>query len=427
MAAKSSSVWRKIMTVAAQPEFIVIGAGEAGARAAMALRENGFAGKVTILGDEAHRPYERPPLSKAALTDAGEPQAAFILTPDRLDEHGIAHRANANVTTIDRAAHEVHLETGERLGYDRLLIATGAKARKLALPGATADNVLYLRTFEEARTLRSRLAPGSHIVIIGGGFIGLELAASARARGAEVTLIELAPRLLARAVPAAIASVIAARHEAAGVRLLTGTGIERIEREGERHVIVLSTSERIVCDGIFAGIGAVAETGLAERAGLAIDNGVAVDERLATSDPDIFAAGDCCSFPHALYGGRRLRLEAWRNAQDQGNAAAKAMLGGSEAYAAVPWFWSDQYDLTLQIAGLADEGSETVTRDLGDGARLDFHLATDGRLVAVSAVGPNGKIAKDVRLGEMLIAKRAMPDKAALVDAGVKLKGLLAG
>lgn len=411
----------------AAASILVIGAGEAGARAAMALRENGFSGRVTILGEETHRPYERPPLSKAALTDADEPQAAYILTPDRLDEHGITHRGGVAVRAIDRAAHAVDLADGERLTYDRLLIATGARARKLAVAGATLENVLYLRTFDEARRLRARLAPGSHVAIIGGGFIGLELAASARARGAEVTLIELAPRLLARAVPAAIADVIAARHRSAGVRLITGTGIERIETEGERPAIRLSTGERIVCDGIFAGVGAVAETALAERAGLAIDNGVAVDGRLATSDPDIFAAGDCCSFPHALYGGRRLRLEAWRNAQDQGNAAAKAMLGGSDAYAAVPWFWSDQYDLTLQIAGLADEGSETVTRDLGDGARLDFHLAEDGRLVAASAVGPNGRIAREVRLAEMLIGRRATPDKAALADVSVKLKGLLSG
>ncbi|MCX5517052.1 FAD-dependent oxidoreductase [Kaistia defluvii] len=407
--------------------ILVIGAGEAGARAAMALRENGFEGQVTLLGEEAHRPYERPPLSKAALTDEAEPEAAFILTPDRLDEHGIRHLGGRAATAIDRAAHAVELADGGWLRYDRLLIATGARARKLAVPGAGPENVLYLRTLEEARALRSRLAPGAHIAIIGGGFIGLELAAAARARGAEVMLIELAPRLLARAVPAAIADVIATRHAAAGVRLLTGIGIERIEAEGERHAIRLSTGERIPCDGILAGIGAVAETGLAERAGLAIDNGVAVDARLATSDPDIFAAGDCCSFPHPLYDGRRLRLEAWRNAQDQGNAAAKSMLGGSGAYDAVPWFWSDQYDLTLQIAGLPDEGHETVTRDLGDGARLDFHLATDGRLVAASAVGPNGRIARDVRLAEMLIARRATPDKAALADGSVKLKGLLAG
>ncbi|WP_336800616.1 NAD(P)/FAD-dependent oxidoreductase [Kaistia sp. MMO-174] len=407
--------------------MVVIGAGEAGARAAMALRENGFAGRITILGDEPHSPYERPPLSKAALTDADEPQAAYILTPERLDEHGIAHLGGRAVTAIDRAAHMVDLSDGERLRYDRLLIATGARARKLAVAGATPESILYLRSFDEARALRSRLAPGARIVIIGGGFIGLELAASARARGAEVTLIELAPRLLARAVPAAIASVMAARHEAAGVRLLTGTGIERIEVEEERHVIQLSTGERIVCDGIVAGIGAVAETGLAERAGLAIDNGVAVDGRLATLDPDIFAAGDCCSFPHPLYDGRRLRLEAWRNAQDQGNAAARAMLGGSDDYDAVPWFWSDQYELTLQIAGLPDEGEETISRDLGDGARLDFHLAGKGRLVAASAIGPNGKIARDVRLAEMLIARRAHPDRAALADPNVKLKALLAG
>lgn len=407
--------------------ILVLGAGEAGARAAMALRENGFAGRVTILGDEPHRPYERPPLSKAALTDADEPQAAFILTPEGLDEHDIAHLGGRAAISIDRAAHEVELADGERLSYDRLLIATGARARRLAVPGAGPENVLYLRTFDEARKLRARLAPGSHIAIIGGGFIGLELAASARARGAEVTLIELAPRLLARAVPAEIAGVMAARHEAAGVRLLTGTGIERIEAEGERHAIVLSAGETIVCDGIVAGIGAVAETGLAERAGLAIDNGVAVNGRLATLDPDIFAAGDCCSFPHPLYGGRRLRLEAWRNAQDQGNAAARAMLGSGNDYDAVPWFWSDQYDLTLQIAGLPDEGEETISRDLGDGARLDFHLSGNGRLVAASAIGPNGRIARDVRLAEMLIARRAHPDRIALADATVKLKALLAG
>src|SRR5690606_40865115 len=170
--------------------------------------------------------------------------------------------------------------------------------------------------------LRARLRPGQRLAIIGGGFIGLELAAAARARGAEVTLVELAPRLLARAVPAEIAAILAARHEAAGVRLLTDTGIVRIETEASGHVLLLSTGERIICDAILAGIGAVPETGLAARAGLAIDNGIAVDETLTTDDPDIFAAGDCCSFPHALYGGRRLRLEAWRNAQDPGKAAA---------------------------------------------------------------------------------------------------------
>lgn len=412
--------------MATRDSIVIVGAGEAGARAATALREAGFAGGVTIIGDEPHAPYERPPLSKAALTHEAEPLAATILSPERRAEHDIALRTDTRVLSIDRAAHRITLSGGEELPYDRLLLATGARARRVSIDGLAAEAVLTLRTFDEARALRARLRPGLRLAILGGGFIGLELAAAARARGAEVTVIELAPRLLARAVPADLAAIVAARHAAEGVAILTGTGIERIEPGEGGRVLVLSSGERIACDGIVAGVGALPETDLAARAGLAIDNGVAVDERLATTDPDIFAAGDCCSFPHALYDGRRLRLEAWRNAQDQGKAAASGMLGGTEPYAAVPWFWSDQYDITLQIAGLPDEGHATVTRDLGDGARLDFHVAADGRLVGASAVGPNGRIARDVRVAEMLIARRARPDRAALADAAVKLKGLLA-
>jgi 3-phenylpropionate/trans-cinnamate dioxygenase ferredoxin reductase subunit len=413
--------------MATRDSFVIVGAGEAGARAAAALREAGFAGAVTIIGDEPHAPYERPPLSKGALTDETEPQAATILSPERRAEHGIVLRTDTRVLAIDRAAHRITVSGDEALPYDRLLLATGARARRVAIDGLPADAVLTLRTFDEARALRARLRPDLRIAILGGGFIGLELAAAARARGAAVTVIELAPRQLARAVPADLAAIVADRHRAEGVTIQTGTAIEKIETGRDSRVLVLSTGERVDCDLIVAGIGALPETDLATRAGLAIDNGVAVDAHLATSDPDIFAAGDCCSFPHALYDGRRLRLEAWRNAQDHGNAAASGMLGGTEPYAAVPWFWSDQYDITLQIAGLPDEGRETVTRDLGDGARLDFHLAADGRLVAASAVGPNGRIAKEVRLAEMLIAKRATPDRSALADASVKLKGLLAG
>lgn len=406
--------------------IVIIGAGEAGARAAMALRENGFAGSITIVGEEEHLPYERPPLSKTVLTHEHEPSPSFILTEARLVEHGIQLVNGAPVTEIDRSGHKAYLGNGDSLPYDRLLIATGSKARQLSLPGAGPENVFYLRKFREALALRSRLVPGSRVVMIGGGFIGLELTASARMRGCDVTVIEMAPRLLARAVPAELASTLAARHEAAGVRLILGASIDRIETVGDRHAVILADGERIDGDMVLAGIGAVPETAIAEQAGLAIENGIRVDGHLRTSDPDIFAAGDCCSFPHALYGGRRIRLEAWRNAQDQGNAAARAMLGGTELYASVPWFWSDQYELTLQIAGLVDEGRETVVRDLGDGIRLQFHLAEDGRLVAASAVGPNERIARDVRLAEMLIAKRAYPARNALASPEIKLKSLLA-
>ncbi len=228
-------------------------------------------------------------------------------------------------------------------------------------------------------------------------------------------------------MPAAIAERVQARHSRAGVALHLGAGVERIEASERGVAVVLANGNRIECDAAIAGIGALPETGLAESAGLAIDNGIAVDATLRTDDPDIFAAGYCCSFPHPLYDGRRIRLEAWRNAQDQGAAAAKSMLFAKERYAAVPWFWSDQYEETLQIAGRVDEGGGTVRRDAGDGAELFFHLAEDGRLKAASGVGPNAKIARDIRLAEMLIAARAQPGPAALASADVKLKSLLRG
>ncbi|SHE88261.1 3-phenylpropionate/trans-cinnamate dioxygenase ferredoxin reductase subunit [Kaistia soli DSM 19436] len=405
--------------------MVVIGAGEAGARAAMALRENGFAGTITLIGDEHHLPYERPPLSKAVLTGAEEPAPPHILDEARLAARGVSLLHGTAAIAIDRAGHRVALAGSDAVPYDRLLIATGARARRLAVPGTGPETVHYLRSFPEALALRRRLVPGHRLIVIGGGFIGLELAAAARARGADATVIEMAPRLLGRAVPQEFAALLAARHEAEGVRLVLGATIDRIETTAEAHSVVLGSGEIITGDTIVAGIGALPETALAEAAGLAIDNGIAVDASLATDDPDIFAAGDCCSFPHPLYDGRRIRLEAWRNAQDQGNAVAKAMLGGREPYEAVPWFWSDQYDLTLQIAGLSYLATATVTRDLGDGARLDFHLADDGRLVSASALGPNGRIARDVRLAEMLIARRARPPAADLADPATKLKSLM--
>jgi 3-phenylpropionate/trans-cinnamate dioxygenase ferredoxin reductase subunit len=261
-------------------------------------------------------------------------------------------------------------------------------------------------------------------VVIGGGFIGPEIAASAVARGCAVTLVEMALRILMRGVPPEVADPVAERHRTAGVALRTGIGIERIWRQGDQESVVLADGAVLGCDAVVAGIGAVPETRLAEASGLAVENGVRVDEYLRTDDPDIYAGGDCCSFPHPLYGGRRIRLEAWRNAQDQGNVAATNMLGGKDKYAAVPWFWSDQYDQTLQVAGLCDEGTRMVEREL-EGGRLFFHLDADGRLVAASGIGPNGVIARDIRLAEMLIAKRATPDPLALSSPNVKLKSLL--
>ncbi|HLW91965.1 MAG TPA: FAD-dependent oxidoreductase [Roseiarcus sp.] len=402
----------------------IVGAGEAGTRAAIALRDHGYGGPLILIGEELHPPYERPPLSKAALTAEAEPSPSAIADAYRLADLRVERLAGARVTAIDRAEHRLVTSEHGGIDYERLLLATGARARQLRAPGG--EHAILLRTYDEALALRRLLRPGARVVVVGGGFIGLELAASARERGASVVVLEAAPRILTRGVPADIAEKIAARHRRAGVEIVAGCAISYIARDGGAFSVALSDGRIFAADCVIAGVGAAPEVELAAAAGLAIDNGIAVNGRLQSSDPDIFAAGDCCSFPHALYDGRRVRLEAWRNAQDQGAFVARALIGASEDYAVTPWFWSDQYDLHLQISGLVDAGATVISRDLGEGAVLNFHLAEDGRLVAASAFGPIGKIAKDARVAEMLIAKRAKPDPAYLAAGERKLKALLA-
>lgn len=404
--------------------MVVIGAGECGGRAALALRELGYDGPVTLVGDEPHLPYERPPLSKDAMV-ADAPLIKAIASDAILAERSIRHIHSVLAVAIDRTAHVVRLSDGSALAYDKLLLATGSVPRKLPMPGL-GGRCVYLRTFNDALAIRAHLNAGNRIAIVGGGFIGLELAAAARSLGAAVTVIEAQPRILMRGVPAEIAQVIHQAHEAEGVKILCGEGIAAIADDGADVRIALAGGHDIVADLAVIGIGAVPVTGLAAEAGLTIDNGVAVDAELRTSDRHIFAAGDCCSFPLAIYGGRRVRLEAWRNAQEQGALAARNMLGAGEAHSAVPWFWSDQYGLTLQIAGLSDQGRSIVRRDVGDGAFILFHLAEDGRLVAASGIGPGNAVARDIRLAEMLIAKQAKPAPEALGSQTVKLKSLLA-
>lgn len=405
--------------------MVIIGAGECGTRAAFALREAGYDGRVTLVGSEPHLPYERPPLSKEAMTSDDAPGLKAIADATRLAENRIDLRGSTTVLSIDRANRSVRLGDGSDLDYDKLLLATGAVPRHLPLPGLGGRTV-YLRTFDDALRIRRYLKHGVRVTIVGGGFIGLELAASARKLGADVTVIEAQPRVLMRGVPGEIASVVHDAHAAEGVDIVCGDGIASIEDDAETVRITLSSGRTVQADLAVVGIGAVPVTALAETAGLALNNGISVDARLRTSDPDIFAAGDCCSFPLAVYGDRRVRLEAWRNAQEHGTLAARNMLGAEEAHACVPWFWSDQYGLTLQIAGLPDEGERTIRRDLGDSAFILFHLKGNGRLVAASGIGPDNAVARDIRLAEMLIGRMARPDPDALASSAIKLKSLLA-
>jgi 3-phenylpropionate/trans-cinnamate dioxygenase ferredoxin reductase subunit len=380
---------------------------------------------VTLVGEEPHLPYERPPLSKDAMVAEAEPAPKLVGDSEHYAGRRIACVTSARAVFIDRAARRVTLSDGRSLPYDKLLLATGAVPRKLTLPGADSARCVYLRTHDDALRIRGALKGGSRVAILGGGFIGLEIAASARKRGADVTVIEALPRILTRGVPEVIAEIVDARHRREGVTLACGKAVLALRETPSGIEIGLTDGGTVAADLLVIGIGAVPVTDLAQKAGLAIENGIAVDAQLRTSDPDIYAAGDCCSFPLAVYGGRRVRLESWRNAQDQGQLAARNMLGAAESAAAVPWFWSDQYDLTLQIAGLPDEGTQTVRRDLSPDAIILFHLAGDGRLVAASGIARGNAMAKDIRLAEMLIAKGARPDPAALAQADVKLKSLL--
>jgi 3-phenylpropionate/trans-cinnamate dioxygenase ferredoxin reductase subunit len=408
-----------------EPGMVIVGAGECGVRAAFALRESGYEGPVTLVGAESHLPYERPPLSKDTMVSQDHPLPRTIAAEALFNEKNIAFIGSSTASSIDRGSKLVKLEDGRQVPYDRLLLATGAIPRALP-PAASSRHCFTLRSFEDALAIRARLRPGARIVIVGGGFIGLELAASARQRGASVTVIEPQGRIMMRGVPEEIAKVIDTRHRDAGVEILCGTGTVTFTDIGNNVAVSLSNGNVILADLAIIGIGATPVTALAESAGLETGNGIIVNDRLQTSDPRIYAAGDCCIFPLALYGGRRVRLEAWRNAQEQGSLAARNMLGARESYQSVPWFWSDQYELGLQVAGLPDEGKQTIRRDLGNAAFILFHLAGDGRLVAASGLGPGNSIGKDIRLAEMLIARGARPDPGQLAAMNVKLRLLLA-
>ena len=405
----------------AAPGMVIVGAGEAGVRAAFALRERGYQGDVTLIGSETCLPYERPPLSKIGSDDEA---ARLIATADRFAEADISFRPGIAIGAIDPAEKKLQAQDGSVIAYHRLLLATGARPRQLPnLP--LGARVHVLRTHSQALALRAWMKPGHHIAILGGGFIGLELAAMARALGASVTLVEMQPRILMRGVPEKIALRLHERHVAEGVTLHCGQAVAHIAADKAGVDIRLANGTTVAADILVVGIGARPNTELAERAGLRIENGIAVDSRLSTSTQDIFAAGDCCSFPIRHYGDRRFRLESWRNAQEQGACAAANMIGEEEHFAAVPWFWSDQYDLTLQVAGIADGASRIVERTLSDDAEILFHLDDDGRLLAASGIGPGGAVARDIRLAEMLIARASRPDPTVLADPQSRMRSLL--
>ncbi|HXZ09453.1 MAG TPA: FAD-dependent oxidoreductase, partial [Paraburkholderia sp.] len=369
-----------------RPAMVIIGAGQSGARAAHALRDNGWDGAITLLGDEGVAPYDRPPLSKAVLLGQKTTPECALYDEAFYREQNIDLRPDAAVRHIDRASRQVVLQSGQSVDYHRLLIATGAAPRRLSMPGATLPGVHCLRTVTDAQAILGELLPGQRIAIVGAGFIGLEVAATAVARGCEVVVIEAAARALMRAVPEIVAAYLVERHRQMGVEIRFAAQVDRIV--GERHVtgLKLSDGTHIACDCVIAGIGVKPRTELAEAAGIDVADGIAVDDTLRTNDPHIFAAGDVCSFPHRLFR-RRVRLECWKNAEDHARIVARNMLDRGETYSEVPWFWSDQYDMTIQIAGMPAFGVATTVREAGAASKIFFALDRDGVLVGASGVG----------------------------------------
>jgi len=405
--------------------MVIVGAGEAGTRAALTLRRQNYSGPVTLLSAENRPPYERPPLARELMYGTGEAAAPRPIVPlhDLAAEH-IDFRPGISVTRIDRDLKRVRTSDGNAYSYDCLLLATGAATHRLPLSGAASSRFHTFRTFDDAVALRERLEPGIRVAVIGAGFIGLEFAAAARHHGADVTVIESQPRILGRLMASEIVARVEARHRAAGVRLLTGTTIHMIEDGIGHSRLHLAQGGILDVDLVLVATGTFPETTLAQAAGLTIENGIAVDSFMRTSDRSIFAAGDCCSVPLELYGGRRVRLENWRAALEQGVLAARNMLDANAAYAAVPWTWSDQYEFGIEIAGLPDEGVSVVTREMADGVTL-YHLDAVGRLVAASALAPSGSIAHPMKIAEQMIAQRLSPDPTGLADPAVPLEELL--
>lgn len=409
--------------------MVIVGAGHVGGRAAQVLREQGWSGEIVLVGDEPHAPYERPPLSKGMLTGEVDAVDGTVASAETLERLGV-RRHLGRVRALDPKNRSVQLDDGSSLNYTACLLATGGRPRRLSIPGAVGPGLFEVRTLEDARRLAPRLREGARAVIVGGGFIGLEVAASARLRGCQVTVLEGAPRLLGRAVPAVVGEAVARLHESHGIDLRLGVMPEAIEPMiGGALRLHLSDGQTLSADFVVVGIGIEPAVELAREAGLEVDRGVRVNRELEASVPGVFAAGDVAEFPGVL-SGQWQRQETWHNAEAQARTAARNMLGAHAAHADLPWFWSDQYDHQLQVAGEPALAARTVTRTLsapgGDpGVALHFNLDAQGRLVGMSGFGPASVVVKELKLARTLLERGVHPDPEALADPAVKLKSLL--
>ncbi len=403
-----------------KPTFVIVGANLAGGRAAEALRKNGFDGRIILIGGEPDAPYERPPLSKEYLRAEQEKSKLFILSADFYRTNQIELRLGYWAEGLDVKEKSIRLDDGEEVHYDKLLLTTGAKVRRLDVPGSDLEGIYYLRTIADAEAIGAELQPGRRCVVIGAGFIGAEVAASARESGLEVTIIEILPVPMSRVLGDEMGTIYGDIHRDHGVDLRLNEGVERFEGNKRVERVVGSSGAIFDCDFVVVGVGVIPETALVEGTDIEVNNGIVVNEYCETSVPDVYAAGDVANFPNPILG-QRVRLEHWQNAQNQGIAAAKNMMGIKEVFSEVPWFWSDQYDLNMQLIGHPHHWDKLVFRGSVPDRQFTAFFVKDGKMQAALAVNRP----MDIRPCREIIQAGQPVDVEKLQDEAVQMRSLM--
>ena len=399
---------------------VIVGTGQAGFQAAASLRTEGYAEAITLIGEEPQIPYQRPPLSKGFALGQMDFENIELRPEKFYHEHRIDLITGKSVVEIDRAAKQVRLESGKLFPYEKLALAVGSRNRKLAIKGAEIEGVVYLRSFDEAVAVRDHLNNAKEVVVIGGGFIGLELAAVACTMGKDVTVVEALPRLMSRAVAPIISDFYSKLHTGKGVKVVCDATVTKIgNSSGKVRSVVLSDGSKRPADLIIVGVGVVPNVALAKDAGLNVANGIAVDEYLQTNDENVFAIGDCAEFP-CVFTGARIRLESVQNAADQAQCVAGTIAGRRSAYKALPWFWTDQFDAKLQMAGISHGHDRIVTRGSAENGKLSVFYFKDNRLIGIDSI--NRPL--DHIMGRKLMAANAQLTPAQAADESFDLKRL---
>lgn len=398
---------------------VIAGAGHAAGQVVASLRQKKYPGEIVLVGEEPWLPYQRPPLSKKFLAGEMPVERLYVKPPSFYDDPRTTLMLRTRIEHIDRERKALIDAGGHSIAYDKLVLAVGSRVRRLDLPGVALEGIHYLRNVDDVRAIQNGMGSGKRLIIVGAGYIGLEVAAVASQLGMQVTVVELLDRVMKRVVCPALSEFYAGEHRTHGVRIMLDTGIEAFVGERRVRGLLLADGGEIPADLVVIGIGIVPNTELAAEAGLGINDGILVDESCRTADPDIFAVGDCTFHPNRIIG-RSVRLESVHNALEQARTAAAIVCGEDAAYAEVPWFWSDQYDLKLQIAGLSQGYEEAILR--GDPASRSFSCAylRAGRMIALDAVN----CPKDFLQAKKVIAEGGRIDRARLADPGVELKAL---